>query len=201
MTTVSQRFTGNDRIPQIVVRADTIDKVPDAIEEVKVVVQKRHKNQDFFGIFDVRGGVKQLSRISTLIKITLGSIAGVSLLVGGIGVMNMMLVALGERMREIGLRKALGAKNIDILWQFLSESVLLCSIGGISGVGLGIFAGEGMAYIAVRIVKIVPQWPAVFSLQWALISISFAALLGVGFGLYPAIRAMHLSSIEALRLE
>lgn len=115
--------------------------------------------------------------------------------------MNMMLVAVAERRREIGLYKALGAKNSDILLQFLSESVSLCSIGGLLGVGLGIFAGKGMTHLAVRIVKIVPAWPAVFSTQWMLISVSFSAVLGICFGLYPAVKAMRLSPIEALRAE
>ncbi len=84
---------------------------------------------------DVRGGIKELSKISTIIKIALGSIAGFSLLVGGIGIMNMMLVAVGEWTREFGLRRALGAKRLDILLQFLSEAMMMCSIGGVLGVG------------------------------------------------------------------
>ncbi len=202
ITTVQQRFTGNDRIPQIAVHVHTVEDIPRAIEEVKAVIRKRHRNQnDFFGTFDVRLGLARLMKISILIKTALGSIAGFSLLVGGLGIMNMMLVAVGERTREIGLRKAFGAKRSDILLQFLSESIFMCSTGGIFGIGLGVFASKGMAYIAVRIVKIVPEWPTVLSPQWALISIFFSMLLGVGFGLYPAIKAMQMSPIEALRTE
>ena len=202
VTTMQQRFTGNDRILQIVVHASTVEAVPKSIEEVKAVIRKRHRNEDdFFRIFEVHSGTSSLLKISTIIKIALGSIAGFSLLLGGIGIMNMMLVAVGERTREIGLCKALGAKNSDILLQFLSESVSLCSIGGLLGVGLGVFVGNGMAYLAVRIVKIVPTWPAVFSLQWILISVAFSAVLGICFGLYPAVKAMRLSPIEALRAE
>ncbi len=202
ITTVQQRFTGNDRIPQIAVHVHTVEDIPRAIEEVKTVIRKRHRNQnDFFGTFDVRLGLARLMKISILIKTALGSIAGFSLLVGGLGIMNMMLVAVGERTREIGLRKAFGAKRSDILLQFLSESIFMCSTGGIFGIGLGVFASKGMAYIAVRIVKIVPEWPTVLSPQWALISIFFSMLLGVGFGLYPAIKAMRMSPIEALRTE
>ncbi len=201
VTTVQQRFTGNDRIPQIAVQAHTVADMPKAIEEVKTVVQKRHRNEEFFGTFDVRGGVRQLSKISTIIKLALGSIAGFSLLVGGIGIMNMMLVAVGERTREIGLRKALGAKRSDILLQFLSEAVMMCGVGGVLGVGCGFVFSKAMAHLAVRIVEIVPEWPAVLSLQWVLISVSFSALLGICFGVYPAIKAMRLSPIEALRAE
>lgn len=202
VTTMQQRFTGDDTILQIVVHASTVEAVPKAIEEVKAVIRKRHRNEDdFFRIFEVRARLGSLVKISTVLKIALGSIAGFSLLVGGIGIMNMMLVAVAERTREIGLCKVLGAKNADILLQFLSESVSLCSIGGLLGVGLGVFAGKGMAHLAMRIVKIVPAWPAVFSTQWMLISVSFSAVLGVCFGLYPAVKAMRLSPIEALRAE
>ena len=147
----------------------------------------------------MHAGMAQLEKISKVIKITLGSIAGFSLLVGGIGIMNMMLVAVSERTREIGLRKALGAKRLDILLQFLIEAILMCGVGGAIGVGLGILAGEGMAMLAVKIVKIVPEWPAVISLQWILISVSVSAIIGISFGLYPAIKASSLSPIEALR--
>lgn len=147
----------------------------------------------------MKDSMGQLEKIGKVIKITLGGIAGFSLLVGGIGIMNMMLVAVNERTREIGLRKAVGAKSLDILLQFLSEAVVMCTIGGTIGVGLGILAGEGMAILAVKIAKVVPEWPAVISLQWILISVSFSAIIGISFGLYPGIKASTLPPIEALR--
>ena len=200
ISTVQERFTGNDQIPNITVYAQTVEDVSKAVEEVKTVIRKRHRNQDdFIRIFEMHAGMAQLEKISKVIKITLGSIAGFSLLVGGIGIMNMMLVAVSERTREIGLRKALGAKRLDILLQFLIESVIMCGVGGAIGVGLGILAGEGMAMLAVKIVKIVPEWPAVISWQWILISVSFSAAIGISFGLYPALKASALSPIEALR--
>ena len=110
-----------------------------------------------------------------------------------------MLVAVTERTREIGLRKALGAKFFDILLQFLMEAIIMCGIGGAIGIGLGMFAGEGMAVLAVKIVKIVPEWPAVISWQWLLISVSFSVIIGISFGLYPAMKAATLPPIEALR--
>ena len=202
ISTVQERFTGNDQIQDIVVYAHTVEDVPKAIEEVKAVIRKRHRNQDdFVRFFEMRAGMAQLEKISKMIKIALGSIAGFSLLVGGIGIMNMMLVAVTERTREIGLRKALGAKSVNILVQFLMEAVILCGVGGAIGVGLGIFAGEGMAILAVKIAKIVPEWPAVVSTQWVLISVSFSAVIGILFGLYPAVKASSLSPIEALRTE
>ena len=202
LTTAQERFTGNDRIVMLSVHANTVEEVPQAIEEVKVVLRKMHKGQDdFFSIWDMREGMAQLDKISKVIKIALGSIAGFSLLVGGIGIMNMMLVAVTERTREIGLRKAIGAKRMDILLQFLIEAVAMCSVGGALGVLLGLFAGEGMAMLAVNIVKIVPEWPSVISTEWILISVSFSAIIGISFGLYPAIKASGLSPIEALRAD
>lgn len=202
VTTTQKRFTGNDRIQDIVVYANTVEDVPKAIEEVKAVIRKRHRNQDdFVRIFDMRQGMAQLEKISKVIKIALGSIAGFSLLVGGIGIMNMMLVAVSERTREIGLRKALGATRLDILIQFIMEAVFMCGIGGLIGICVGIFAGQGMAMLAVKIAKIVPEWPSVVSTEWVLISITFSALIGISFGLYPAIKASTLSPIEALRTD
>ena len=202
LTTAQERFTGNDRIVMLSVHAHTVEEVPQAIEEVKTVLRKTHHGQDdFFSIWDMREGMAQLDKISKVIKIALGSIAGFSLLVGGIGIMNMMLVAVTERTREIGLRKAIGAKRMDILVQFLIEAVAMCSVGGALGVVLGLFAGEGMAMLAVNIVKIVPEWPSVISTEWILISVSFSAIIGISFGLYPAIKASGLSPIDALRAD
>ena len=202
LTTAQERFTGNDRIVMLSVHANTVEEVPQAIEEVKVVLRKMHHGQDdFFSIWDMREGMAQLDKISKVIKIALGSIAGFSLLVGGIGIMNMMLVAVTERTREIGLRKAIGAKRLDILMQFLIEAVAMCSVGGALGVVLGLFAGEGMAMLAVNIVQIVPEWPSVVSTEWILISVSFSAIIGISFGLYPAIKASGLSPIDALRAD
>ena len=202
LTTAQERFTGNDRIVMLSVHANTVEEVPEAIEEVKIVLRKMHHGQDdFFSIWDMREGMAQLDKISKVIKIALGSIAGFSLLVGGIGIMNMMLVAVTERTREIGLRKAIGAKRLDILTQFLIEAVAMCSVGGALGVVLGLFAGEGMAMLAVNIVKIVPEWPSVISTEWILISVSFSAIIGISFGMYPAIKASSLSPIDALRAD
>ena len=202
LTTVQERFTGNDRVTMISVQAKSMELVDKAKEEVTAVIRKRHRNLDnFFNIWEMKAGMEQLLRISLVIKIVLGVIAGFSLLVGGIGIMNMMLVSVTERTREIGLRKAIGAKKQDILLQFLVEAITMCSVGGIIGIGLGVAAGHGMASIAVNIVKIVPEWPAIVSTQWMIISVAFSALIGIVFGVYPAIKAAQLSPIEALRTE
>ena len=202
ITTAQERFTGSDKIQMLSIQTKTVADIPRAMEEVKTTIRKRHRGKDdFFVTWDMKSGMRQLDKISAVIKIALGSVASFSLLVGGIGIMNMMLVAVAERTREIGLRKALGAKNRDILIQFLIESMVMCSVGGVLGIGLGVFVSKGAAYIAVKIVKIIPDWPAVITPYWLLISILFSSLIGILFGLYPAIRAMKLSPIEALHTE
>ena len=115
--------------------------------------------------------------------------------------MNMMLVAVNERTREIGLRKAIGAKQIDILLQFLAESTAMCSVGGALGVVLGLGIGYGVSRLASRFVTIVDQWPFVFAPGWVAISLIFSAVIGIGFGIYPAFRAASLQPVEALRTE
>ena len=202
LTTVQERFTGNDRVRMITVQAKNLNLLERAKKEVTAIVRKRHNDQDnFFNLWEMREGMEQLFTISRTIKIVLGIIAGVSLLVGGIGIMNIMLVSVTERTREIGLRKALGAKRKDILFQFLVESVVMCSVGGLLGIGLGAAAGYGMSQIAVKIVKIINDWPSIITVQWVVISVAFSAAIGVFFGLYPAVKAARLSPIEALRTE
>ena len=202
ITTTQARFTGSDEIMMLSIQTQTVADIPRAMEEVKATIRKRHRNRDdFFVIWDMKFGMRQLDKISAVIKIALGSIAGFSLLVGGIGIMNIMLVAVTERTREIGLRRAIGAKRTHILLQFLIEAALMCSIGGLLGIGCGVLTGKGASYLAVKIVKIVPSWPAVITVQWILISVLFSTTIGVLFGLYPAIKAMRLSPIEALRAE
>jgi putative ABC transport system permease protein len=126
-------------------------------------------------------------------SLLLGAIASISLIVGGIGIMNIMLVSVTERTREIGIRIAVGAKGNDILFQFLIESLVLSSIGGIIGIGLGV-AGT-------LILAAFTQWPTLFSLQAILLAFIFSGSVGVFFGFYPARKASMLNPIEALRYE
>ena len=202
LTTAQDRFKGTHRINYISVRAIDADSIEKAAEEVRAVLRKRHRNQDnFLDINFHTAAVKELDKISRIIKIMLSSIAGFSLFVGSIGIMNMMLVSVNQRTREIGIRRAIGAKRRDILLQFLIEAVVMCGIGGLLGIGLGIGIGYACSNIAVKIVKVVPQWPVVISPQWMAVSVGISTCIGIVFGLYPAARASQISPIEALRTE
>ena len=115
--------------------------------------------------------------------------------------MNIMLVSVAERTREIGLRKAIGAKPRDILMQFLIEAVLLCLFGGALGLLLGVAFGTGVAWIVTSFIIKSVNWPSALPLFWAVVSLVFSAAIGVFFGLYPAVRASRLAPVEALRME
>ena len=202
LTTAQDRFKGKHYVNDLSVRAIDADSIEKAAAEVMSVLRKRHRNQDnFFDISFHTAAVKELDKISRIIKIMLSSIAAFSLFVGSVGIMNMMLVSVNQRTREIGIRRAIGAKRRDIFLQFLIEAIVMCGIGGLFGIGLGIGTGYVCSYIAVKIVKVIPHWPVVISPQWMAVSVSISACIGILFGLYPALRASHLSPIEALRTE
>ena len=202
LTTAQDRFKGKHYVNDLSVRAIDADSIEKAAAEVMSVLRKRHRNQDnFFDISFHTAAVKELDKISRIIKIMLSSIAAFSLFVGSVGIMNMMLVSVNQRTREIGIRRAIGAKRRDIFLQFLIEAIVMCGIGGLFGIGLGIGTGYACSYIAVKIVKVIPHWPVVISPQWMAVSVSISACIGILFGLYPAMRASHLSPIEALRTE
>ncbi len=202
LTTAQDRFKGKRHVNYLNVRAIDKNTIDEAVEEITVVLRKRHRNQDnFFDVSYATAAVKELDKISRIIKIMLSSIAGFSLFVGSVGIMNMMLVSVNQRTREIGVRRAIGAKQRDIFFQFLIEAVVMCGIGGLLGIGLGTGIGYGCSHIAVKIVKVIPQWPVVISLYWIAVSVSISACIGIAFGLYPAVRASQISPIEALRAE
>ncbi|MFZ5945952.1 MAG: ABC transporter permease [Bacillota bacterium] len=164
-----------------------------AIEHAKRILHHRHRNTDKYQANSLQNEMQQANQIMGILQLIVGSIAGISLLVGGIGVMNIMLVSVTERTREIGIRKALGAQYKDIMTQFLIEAVVICLIGG----GIGIILGVGGSLIVAKIAK----WPPLVSPVTILIAFIFSAVIGIFFGLYPANKAAKLDPIEALRYE
>lgn len=202
LTTRQQRLVGNPYVDRLVLFFKKDADVYSIIDSVKHVLRKRHRGKDdFIGYWIPKGNIQRLAHTQRMIKIALGSIASFSLFVGGIGIMNMCLVSVGEKTREIGLRKSVGARRVHIFWQFLTESICLCFCGSIFGIAGGWFAAHGMAKLAVRIVPILLEWPVVLSGHWILISVIFSVFMGIGFGVYPAMRAARLSPIDALRAE
>jgi putative ABC transport system permease protein len=183
------------------VQAVSADAVPQAAEEVSQILRARHRTAigaDDFTLLTQQDFIATARTITSVLTIFLGGIAAISLLVGGIGIMNIMLVSVTERTREIGLRKALGARRSDILIQFLTESSVLSLIGGLVGIGLG----WTISYIVGRIAAannaaINPS----IGLDTILLATLFSTAVGLFFGLYPANRAASLEPVEALRYE
>ena len=202
LTTFQQRVSGKRHVDRLTVFFEKGEDINRVIEDVKVVLRKRHRGKDdFIRTWMPKRSIQRLEYIEKIIKIALGGIAGFSLFASGIGIMNICLVSVGEKTREIGLRKSVGAKRIDIFYQFLTESICLCLCGGILGIAGGWFAAHGMARVAVRILPIVEVWPVVLSVRWVVISVLFSIFMGITFGVYPAVRASRMSPINALRTD
>ena len=188
------RFT---QINQIIFSAVSTDKINDAVAEVSKLLRERHRlkntDDDDFHIRNSADFMSMLNQTSGLMTNLLLGVALISLAVGGVGIMNIMLVSVTERTREIGLRMAVGARSRDILQQFLTESVLLCLAGGI----LGILLGHGTSLMIERYAK----WPIESSPEAIVASVMVSAFVGIVFGFYPAWKASRLDPIEALRYE
>ncbi|HQX16285.1 MAG TPA: ABC transporter permease [Anaerolineales bacterium] len=190
-----------DEVDVIFVQATSGETVPQASEEIANILRQRHRTpigSDDFTVFTQQDFLQTFGAITGVLTIFLGGIAGISLLVGGIGIMNIMLVSVTERTREIGLRKALGARRRDILIQFLTESSLLSLIGGIIGIILGWLISYAVGQIAAA--NGTDFIPLVTTDAVALATI-FSAAVGLFFGIYPANRAASLEPVEALRYE
>jgi putative ABC transport system permease protein len=190
-----------DRVDFILVQAVSADLVNQASDEIAQILRARHRTElgaDDFQIFSQQDFVATAQSITSVLTIFLGGIAAISLLVGGIGIMNIMLVSVTERTREIGLRKAIGARKRDILIQFLTESSLLSMFGGIIGIGLGWTIAFIVGLIAAaNNTELVP----VVGLDAILLATIFSTAVGLFFGIYPANRAANLQPVEALRHE
>jgi putative ABC transport system permease protein len=153
---------------------------------------------DDFTVRDQKAGLQAITQVTGAIKYFLTAIAAISLLVGGVGIMNTMLISVNQRIQEVGLRKALGAKNRVIMVQFLVESIVTTIIGGIIGILLGII----VAYVASVIIgKLGYNWPFIVALSSIILAVSISTFVGIFFGVYPARRAARLNIVEALRYE
>jgi putative ABC transport system permease protein len=202
ITTAMKRVFSVEYLGSISVQAINDKKMLEAEDEIKAAVRKSQKlradEPDSIRIFNQADLSDSAAQQSTFMTLLLAGIALVSLVVGGIGIMNIMLVSVTERTREIGIRKAIGAKRKDILYQFLIESVTMSLVGGLIGIALGIG-------ISLQMAKTPDQggagFPMLLSMQPILISFGFSAAVGIFFGIYPAIKASALNPIEALRYE
>jgi putative ABC transport system permease protein len=199
-TRLIRRSTSN-RVDIIFVQAASGDAVQQATEEIAQILRTRHRTpvgEDDFTIFSQQDLLTTFQSITGILTIFLGGIAGISLLVGGIGIMNIMLVSVTERTREIGLRKALGARKRDILIQFLTESSLLSLIGGVIGILFGWLISFGVGQLAAASGT---DFTPLVGLDAVALATIFSAIVGLFFGIYPANRAAGLEPVEALRYE
>ncbi len=180
------------QLHEMTVKVDSLEDVTTVADAVKEVLQRNHKKKDYEVVVPLEL-LRRAERTKEIFNIVLGSIAAISLLVGGIGIMNIMLASVTERTREIGIRRALGARRHDIIAQFLVETVLLSGIGGIMGVLLGIAIPFVVSH-AAGMRTIITLWSP-------FLAFSISGLVGVVFGLYPAFRAANMDPVEALRHE
>jgi putative ABC transport system permease protein len=204
LTTAQSRLlrrSSRDNVDLLMVQAVSAQLVPEAAEEVSQILRARHRTEiglDDFTVLTQQDFLDVAQTITGVLTIFLGGIAAISLLVGGIGIMNIMLVSVTERTREIGLRKALGARRLDILIQFLTESSVLSLIGGLVGIALGWLISFVVGQIAAA--NNADITPAI-GMDTVLMATLFSTAVGLFFGLYPANRAAGLEPVEALRYE
>ncbi len=202
ISTAKKKVLGSNQakansVGQVIVQAQGPQLMQTAIQQMTSVLRQRHhlgqSQDDDFTIRNLEEVFKAQETSSQVMSILLAAIASVSLIVGGIGIMNIMLVSVTERTREIGLRQAVGAKTKDILTQFLVEAVTLSLLGGVIGIVLGVLASKLISYFA--------NWSTLISVGSILLAFVFSALVGISFGFYPARKAAFLDPIDALRYE
>jgi len=197
ITTVQARLIGKKTLRSILVSASSAEVMQTAQAEITATLHKTHKIQegkaDDFRVQNQADMLATMTSVTQTLTMLLGGIAGISLLVGGIGIMNIMLVSVTERTREIGIRKAIGAKGSDILLQFLIEAVVLSALGG----GIGIALGYGGSSLAGKALKMSTS----ISMSSVLVAFGFSAAIGIIFGVFPARKAAAMDPIDALRYE
>ncbi len=180
-------------INQLAVKVDATSDLAEASGIIRRIMERRHYGVDDYEIIVPEALVEQSQQTQRIFNIVMGAIAGISLLVGGIGIMNIMLASVMERTKEIGIRRAIGATRADVLGQFLFEAIFLSIVGGIAGIVLGYALTVGITMYA--------DWKTVVSVPAVLISFTVSALVGIAFGYYPARKAAYQNPIESLRYE
>ena len=200
LTTAQKRFRGNDYVDVFWCKAKSFEVADRAVLEAKTVLMRRHDDDKFFEIHSIKSALDEIGKVILIIKVMLGGTAAIALVVGGVGIMNIMLVSVTERTSEIGLRKAIGAKKRDILFQFLVEAVILCLVGGAFGILAGFGIGVGLAKIISSFIGGI-DWPATISMRSIIMAVGASSFIGILFGLYPAWKAAQLQPVEALKYE
>ncbi len=199
-TTVQKRIYGNDRLGQISIVAERPGDVPLIAERIRSMLKRSHAHGEDYRVRTGEEEIARFNRVVMIMKIVAGSIAGISLIVGGVGIMNIMLVSVTERTREIGIRKALGATRGAIMSQFIIEAMVLCLFGGFLGIGLGLGLGSGISAYVKSLNASMP-FESIVTPGLMMFAILYSAGVGLFFGVYPAWRASRLDPIEALRYE
>jgi len=200
--TAQKIMLGVDYLNFVRIKVDSETNIDRAKLDIAATLRERHHikkaSDDDFSVRDQQAGLDVITNVTGAIKYFLTAIAAISLLVGGVGIMNTMLISVNQRIREVGLRKAIGAKNSAIMSQFLVESVVVTLIGGIVGILIGVF----FAYVAALIIqKLGYNWPFVVTFSSIALAVGISFLVGIFFGIYPARKAAKLNLVEALRYE
>ena len=197
LTTGLNRYGRPWRSITILVQAAGQDAYEDTVEQVRGILRSARKmppgKEDDFEVFSNDSLIRQFKSLTFTVRMGVAVISSIALLAAGIGIMNIMLVSVTERTREIGIRRAIGAKKRNIVVQFIMEAVVLCEIGGLIGVVLGVASGNATAYF----MKVPPEFPV----DWVLLGLVICSIVGIVFGTYPAIKAANLDPIESLRYE
>ena len=197
-TTAQKRLRGEDHFSQLTLFVEDLDAVERVVAAVRRILRRHHEHGDEFEVETSEGQIDNANEFFRVLQQVGGGIAGISLLVGGIGIMNILLVSVAERTREIGIRKALGAKPRHILGQFLAESVVLSMVGGLLGILSGLGLGLGAAFVIQQLAPGAP-FTSIVSAESVLWAVGFSSAVGIFFGVYPAFRAARLDPVEALR--
>ena len=207
IATVQKFLLGINHVQSSVVKIVEQDKIDEAVEGIRLILRERHNiynpdgdlSKDDFKVVSGKETAELMNTVTSILSLLLSSVAAIALVVGGIGIMNIMLVSVVERTREIGLRKAVGARKKDILYQFLIEAMVLTGLGGILGILLGAILSYLVSVVLTMALGI--EWEFVLSLSSIIIAFGVATGIGLVFGIYPARKAAKLSPIDALRYE